>query len=245
MGNQLTNKIAVVTGASRGIGRATALRLAREGAKVYVHYNGSAEAAAAVVEEIAAAGGAAVAVQADLSTAAGPAKLAGAVEGEIDILVNNAGVVEYAGLAETTPEQFDRLFTVNVKSLFFLTQALEPRIRPGGRVIHVSSILSHRAFPGLTAYAATKGAVDALTIHLAAQLGAREITVNAVAPGAIDTDASAWLQTEQGQATAKQMQAIPRVGKAEDVADAVAALAGPDGRWITGQVIAVSGGAKL
>jgi 3-oxoacyl-[acyl-carrier protein] reductase len=241
----LTNKIAVVTGASRGIGRAIALRLAQDGAEVIAHYGASKDAALELVKEIEAAGGKARAIGADLNDAKGAELLAAQVPGNIDILVNNAGVAEFASFAETTPEQFDKQFNVNVRSLFFVTQKLEPKINRGGRVINISSVVARVNFAGIPAYSATKGAVDTLTVHLAALLGEREITVNSISPGAIDTDMSSWIRNAEGEATAKQMQAIPRVGKAQDIGDAVAAIAGPDGRWITGQVIEVSGGTRL
>lgn len=241
----LQNKIAVVTGASRGIGKATALRLAADGAEVFVHYNGSKDAAEAIVKQITAAGGKAKAVQADLSKFEGAAQLAAQLPAAIDILVNNAGAVEYASFEETTEAQFDRVFNINVKSLFFVTQALAPRITDGGRVINISSVVARTNFPGVLAYSTTKGAVDTFTLHLAALLGQRHITVNSISPGAIETDMSAWLATPEGEAQVKGFQAIPRVGKPEDIADAVASIAGPDGRWVTGQVIAVGGGTKL
>lgn len=251
---KLNGKVALVTGASRGIGRATAVRLAADGAKVVVHYSASKAAAEEVVGEITKAGGQAFAVAADLSKSGGATELANAVTAglalkgwgaEIDILVNNAGVAEYVSFGETTEEQFDKLFAVNVKGLFFVTQKFAPRLKQGGRVINISSVVARTFFAGVPAYSATKGAVNTLTTHLAAELGAREITVNSISPGAIETDMSAWVKSEQGEATVKQIQAIPRVGKPEDIADAVAALAGPDGRWVTGQIIEVSGGTKL
>ena len=245
MSQTLKNKIAVVTGASRGIGRATALRLAQEGAEVFVHYSASKDAADSLVKEIAGFGGKAHAVHADLNDNQGAEKLASQIPGTIDILVNNAGVAEYVSFEDTTPEQFDKLFNVNVRSLYFVTQKLAKKINNGGRIVNISSVVARVNFAGVPAYSATKGAVNTLTVHLAALFGEREITVNSISPGAIETDMSAWLRNEQGEATARQIQAIPRVGRAEDIADAVAAIAGPDGRWITGQVIEVSGGTKL
>jgi NAD(P)-dependent dehydrogenase (short-subunit alcohol dehydrogenase family) len=250
MNKKLANQIAVVTGASRGLGRATALKLVQEGAKVVVHYGASQKAADALVAEIAEQGGEAVAVGADLSQPNGAALLAEAVEKAvgpaIDILVNNAGVLEYGGLANTTEEQFDKQFNVNVKSLFFVTQKLAPKIKDGGRVVNLSSVVSRTDFPGIAAYSATKGAVDVLTRAFANELGARNITVNAVAPGAIETDmAQGFLGNEEGRQFILGAQALKRIGQAEDIANAVFSLVAPEGAWITGQIIEVSGGTRL
>lgn len=245
MSTKLQNKIAVVTGASRGIGRAIALRLASDGAEVYVHYNGSEAAAQEVVKEITAKGGKATAIQANLGDSKGPEQLASQVKGNIDILVNNAGVAEFVAFADTTEDVFDRQFNVNVKSLFFVTQKFAPRINQGGRVVNISSVVARVNFPGIPAYSATKGAVNTLTVQLAGLLGEREITVNSISPGAIETDMGAWLRNPEGAEQAKGFQEIKRVGLPDDIADAVVAIAGPDGRWITGQVIEVSGGTKL
>lgn len=250
----LEDKIAVVTGASRGIGRAIATRLAADGALVAVHYGKNAAFAEEVVAEIVTAGGKAFAVQADLADNAGPELLIAALDSELnkrtgnskfDILVNNAGVAEYVDLAQTEQAQFDRVFQVNVKSLFFITKLAVDRIRDGGRIINISSIVSRTSFPGITAYAMTKGAVDVFTLQMAGVLGARGITVNAVAPGATETDMSPWLKEDHGVAMIKQMQALPRVGKPEDVAAVVAFAASSDAGWVTGQVLDASGGAKL
>ncbi|MDX2267464.1 MAG: SDR family oxidoreductase [Bryobacter sp.] len=245
MSKKLANKIAVVTGASRGLGRATALRLAEEGATVIVHFGASQKAADEVVAEIVKKGGQAKAVGADLSTLAGAEKLADAVD-SLDILINNAGVLEAGGLSNTTEEQFDKMFNVNVKSLFFVTQKLAPKIKDGGRVVNLSSVVSRTDFPGIAAYSATKGAVDVLTRAFANELGGRNITVNAIAPGATETEmAHGSLGNEEGRQFIQSIQALKRVGQPEEIADAIAAIVSSDGRWITGQVIEVSGGTKL
>ena len=241
----LTNKIALVTGASRGIGRATALRLAQDGAEVIIHYGANKDAALSLVKEIEAAGGKAHAIGADLNSPKGAEALAAQVPGNIDILVNNAGVAEFVGLADTTEAQFDRQFNVNVKGVFFVTQKLAPKINDNGRIINLSSVVATKYFEGIPAYAATKGAVETLTIQWAGEFGARGITVNAVAPGIIATDMAAPIVDNHGDNLSKQIQAIPRLGQPEDVADAIAVLAGPGGRWVTGQVLSVSGGTKL
>lgn len=249
----LKNKTALVTGASRGIGRAIAERLARDGAVTAVHYGQNAKAAGEVVEAITQAGGRAFSVQADVRKVADGAALFEAADAGfrergvtgLDILVNNAGVASFESFSEATEASFDDLFDTNVKGLFFVTQHALGRLRDGGRIINLSSLVARAHFPAIPAYAATKGAVDTLTRHLAAELGARAITVNAVAPGAIDTDMSAWLRSEDGRATAFSIQALQRVGNPGDIASVVAFLAGPDSGWITGQKIEASGGSKL
>lgn len=243
MSKQLANKTAVVTGASRGIGRAIALKLAGEGASVIAHYGSSKQAAEDLVAEIKKNGGQAKAVGADLNSPDGAAKLAEAVD-SVDILVNNAGVAEFGTLESTTEAQFDKLFNVNVKSLFFVAQKLSPKIKDGGRIINVSSVAARLAFPNASAYSATKAAVNALSRSLAGELGPRNINVNAIAPGAIETDMGAPILSDGG-AMIKSLQAFKRIGQPDDVADAVLSLAGPAGRWITGQTIEVSGGTSL
>lgn len=248
----LGGKTALVTGASRGIGAATARRLAADGAFVIVHYGAARAEAEAVLADIRAAGGDGALVQADLADADATAHLATAVKAivatrgnKLDILVNNAGVAPFAGLTETTVAVFDRLFAINVRAPFFLTAGLVDVIPEGGRVIFTSSEVARTHFPGIPAYSATKGAVDTLVLHLAADLGPRGIRVTAVAPGAIETDMSAWLSSDAGKATATSLQALKRVGQAQDIASAIAFLAGPEADWITGAVLPVSGGIKL
>lgn len=252
--SNVSPRIALVTGASRGIGRAIAEDLARQGILVGVHYGSNAALADEVVAGISRAGGTAVALGADLATPDGAAGLAAAWTRTLterfgapafDILVNNAGIAAFAPFGDTAEDTFDRLFAVNVRSLFFLTQRLAPHLRDGGRIINVSSVVARTFFDGIPAYAATKGAVDTLTLQLAPLFGARRITVNSVAPGAIDTDMSAWVRSEQGEATVRGMQAIPRVGTGDDVARVVRFLASPDSEWVTGQVLNASGGTKL
>jgi 3-oxoacyl-[acyl-carrier protein] reductase len=246
MNTVLHQKTALVTGASRGIGAAIARRLAGLGAQVIVHYGASKDEASQVVADIEKAGGKARLLQADLAALDGADRL-NAVLGDqpIDILVNNAGVAPFASIADTDVATFDRLANVNMRSLFFVTQKVLPRMPDGGRIVNISSAVTRIAFPGIPAYSATKGFVDVLTLQLAADLGARNITVNAVAPGAIDTQMSAWIRQPGGTDTLKQIQALPGVGQPEHVAGVVAWLAGPDGAWTTGQVIDVSGGTKL
>ncbi|MBC7927858.1 MAG: SDR family oxidoreductase [Bryobacteraceae bacterium] len=254
MSKKLEGKTALVTGASRGIGRAIAVRLAEDGANVLVHYGKSAEAAEEVAGVIRKAGGTAAVLGGDLSSSAGVTELVSGVAKtlgqngvgkKLDILVNNAGIAEYSNLETTTEEYFDRLFQINVKALFFITQNLVNHIPDGGRIVNVSSVVSRAAFPNILPYAATKGAVDVLTRHLASELGPRNITVNSVAPGAIDTDMGAWVRTDEGAAAVRAMQALQETGKPEFVASAVAFLVSSDGHWVTGQVLDASGGSKL
>jgi 3-oxoacyl-[acyl-carrier protein] reductase len=190
MSTNLAGKIALVTGASRGIGRAIAERLAADGAVVGVHYGRNPQAADEVVAAIKAKGGDAFAVGAELTQSGAAAKLFAQVDAELakksfDILVNNAGVAPFVAFADTTEEQFDYVFNVNVKSLFFITQAAIPRLNDGGRIISTSSVVSRLPFPGVEVYSMSKPPVDNLTKALAKSLGERGITVNAVAPGVI------------------------------------------------------------
>ncbi|MFM8899452.1 MAG: SDR family NAD(P)-dependent oxidoreductase [Burkholderiales bacterium] len=246
MNTPLTQKTALVTGASRGIGAAIARRLAALGAQVIVHFGASKEEAGQVVTDIEKAGGTARLLQADLAALDGADRLSALLGDQpIDILVNNAGVAPFASVAETDAATFDRLANVNMRSLFFVTQKVLPRMPDGGRIVNISSAVTRIAFPGIPAYSATKGFVNVLTLQLAAELGARNITVNAVAPGAIDTQMSAWIRQPGGTDTLKQIQALPGVGQPEHVAGVVAWLVGPDGAWTTGEVIDVSGGTKL
>jgi len=246
MSKQLQGKVALVTGASRGIGAAIARRLAAEGAEVIVHYGSGAEEARAVVGDIERSGGRAQAAQADLAQKDGADQLLAGVKAKhIDILVNNAGVAPFAPIEETDAETFDRLASINMRSLFFVTQRVLPRMPDGGRIINLSSAVARTYFAGIPAYAATKGFVDTLTLQLAGSLGARGITVNAVAPGAIDTRMSAWIHQPGGTDAIKQMQTLDGIGQPEHIAGVVSFLAGPDGAWTTGQVIDASGGTKL
>lgn len=247
MSPMLSNQTALVTGASRGIGAAIARRLAAEGAHVIAHYGSGAAEAQGVVEQIRAAGGSAEVVQADLAGADGPFLLFDRLgrDRRLNILVNNAGVAPFASVADTTPETFDTLAAVNMRSLFFVTQQALSQLDDGARIVNLSSLVTRAVFPGIPAYSATKGFVDVLTLHLAQELAPRRITVNAVAPGAIDTRMSAWIHGPGGLETLGQIQALPGIGKPEHVAGVVAFLVGPDGAWTTGQVIDASGGTKL
>jgi 3-oxoacyl-[acyl-carrier protein] reductase len=250
----LSGKTALVTGASRGIGAVTAKRLAKDGAFVVLHYGNSAAAAQAVLADIRAAGGDGALLQADLADAAAVIALAANVKqtlktakgsSQLDILVNNAGVAPFVGFADTDVATLNHTFAVNFNAPFLLTQQLVDVIPSGGRVVIVSTVVSKTYFAGIPAYAASKGAVDTLILYLAAELGAKGINVAGVAPGAIETDMSAWLGSDDGKAQAHSIQALQRVGQPEDIANAVAFLVGPDGAWVTGTVLNTSGGTKL
>jgi NAD(P)-dependent dehydrogenase (short-subunit alcohol dehydrogenase family) len=252
----LQGKTALVTGASRGIGRATASALANAGAHLLVHYGRSAQDAESLVAGILSKGGRANAIRADLGTPEGATLLAKEVRlivGErLDVLVSNAGISKAATIKDHTVTDFDNLFATNVRGPFFLVQQLLPVLGKGSNIIVISS-LGARAVasppdldkPSILAYSATKGALETLVKNWAAILGPRGIRVNAVAPGVIDTDMSNFTKTEIGRSVALGMQALKRIGKPEDVADVVAFLASDAARWITGASIPVDGGSKL
>jgi 3-oxoacyl-[acyl-carrier protein] reductase len=245
----LTGKTALVTGASRGMGRASALALAAGGAQVLVHYGRGANEAGAVVAEIRKAGGRADAIAADLATADGPQKLAqqarDIVGDRLDILVANAGISKSATIEETTVEDFDRLFAVNVRAPFFLVQQLLPILSKGSSVVFVSSLAAHAVVGTIPVYAATKGAIDTLVKHFASLLGSRGIRVNAVAPGVVETDMSSFTKTDAGRDYALGLQAFKRLAQPDDIGGVIAFLASDDARWISGDTIRVDGGSKL
>ena len=252
----LRGKTALVTGASRGIGRATASALADAGAQVLVHYGRSAQDAESLVAAIRSKGGHADAIRADLGAPEGATLLAKQVRsivGErLDVLVSNAGITKAATIQEHTVEDFDNLFATNVRSPFFLVQQLLPILGEGSNIIVISSLGAGTVVgtpdldkPSILAYSATKGALETLVKNWAAILGPRGIRVNAVAPGVIDTDMSNFTKTDVGRSVALGMQALKRIGKPEDVADVVAFLASEGARWITGASIPVDGGSKL
>jgi NAD(P)-dependent dehydrogenase (short-subunit alcohol dehydrogenase family) len=245
----LSGKTALVTGGSRGIGRASALALAKAGAQVLVHYGRGAAEAQAIVKEITAAGGRAEALAADLAAPDGPHKLAKevrAIVGErLDILVANAGISKSAKIEDTSIEDFDRLFAVNVRAPFFLVQQLLPILGNGSSVILLSSLGAHAAVGTIAAYAATKGAIDTLVKYFAVALGARGIRVNAVAPGVVATDMSNFTKNEAGRDYTLGIQSLKRIAQADDISGAIAFLASDDARWITGDTIRVDGGSKI
>ncbi len=245
--------IAIVTGASRGLGRNTALSIARRGGDVIVTYQSRADEAQALVAEINALDRKAVALRLDTGDAATFPAFADGVRAALrdtwardrfDHLVNNAGHGDYALIADTTTVQFDRLVDVHFKGVFFLTQALLPLIADGGRIVNLSSGLTRVSFPGYAAYAAVKGAVEVLSVYMAKELGARGIAVNTVAPGAIETDFGGGAVRDNPEINQlfAGMTALGRVGLPDDIGPMIASLLGPDNRWVTAQRIEVSGG---
>ena len=252
----MTRKIALITGGSRGLGRNAAAHLARGGVDIVLTYRGAAGEAAKAVAEVEAAGGKAVALQLDAGDVAGfddfAARLAAALQDAwgrttFDMLLNNAGHGVHAGFAETTEEEFDGLFAVHVKGVFFLTQRLLPMIEDGGRILNYSSGLARFSLPGYAAYAGAKGAVEALTRYMAKELGPRRIAVNVIAPGAIETDfgGGAVRDNPDLNRLVADQTAMGRVGLPDDVGAAVAAILADGNVWMTGQRIEVSGGQNL
>jgi 3-oxoacyl-[acyl-carrier protein] reductase len=246
---RLKGKTALVTGASRGIGRDTALSLAKAGAQVLVHYSSGKAEAESVAAQIRNGGGRADIIGVDLSTEDGAHILAKEVRrivgDRLDILVANAGISKSAAIDELSIEDFNRLFAVNVRAPYFLIQQLLPILGDGSSVVFVSSLAAQSAVGTLSAYASTKGAIDTLVKHFASTLGARGIRVNAVAPGIVATDMSSFTKTEAGRDAALSMQALKRIAQPDDIGDVIAFLASADARWITGQTIRADGGSKL
>lgn len=251
----LQGKIAVVTGGSRGIGRAIALRLAKDGALVVVNYQKNADAAAAVVHEVEGAGGEAFALQGDVGSLQGIEQFFAWLDAELtkrrggkdfDILVNNAGIGRQGTVETATETSFDELMAVNVKAPFFVAQQAIPRLREGGRIINLSSALSRRPYPEMAAYSMGKAAINLFSVVLAAELGKRGITVNALAPGLIATDFTAHAREDPRVVERVSAHAaLGRIGEADDVAGVAAWLASDDARWVTGQYVEASGGAGL
>ncbi|UZJ32916.1 SDR family oxidoreductase [Streptomyces endophytica] len=251
----LNGKTALVTGASRGIGRGIAQRLAQDGALVAVHYGSNDIAAKETVEQIREAGGRAFIIGAELGVPGDAEALFSAFDDELaaygapaglDILVNNAAISLPGHIDEVTPEQFDRILAVNTKAPFFVTQHGLRRMRDGGRIINISSAVTTTAFPSTIAYGVSKGAVETLTLTLAKDLGERGITVNTIAPGFIETDMNAAMRaTPEAHAALAAISVFNRLGRPADIADVTAFLASDDSRWITGQRIDVTGGSML
>ncbi len=246
-------KIAIVTGASRGLGRNTALSMARHGGDVIVTYRSRAEDAQAVIVEIAAMGRKAIALQLDTGKVAGFAAFADHLRTALrntwkrdtfDYLINNAGHGDYALIEQTTEAQFDGLVNVHFKGVYFLTQALLPLIADGGRIVNLSSGLTRVSYTGYSAYAAVKGAVEVLTVYMAKELGGRRISVNTVAPGAIETDFGGGAVRDNPEVNKifADMTALGRAGLPDDIGPMIASLLSEENRWVNAQRIEVSGG---
>ena len=241
----LAPKHAIVTGASRGIGRAAALRLARDGFAVVINYAGNRDKAAEVVKEITGAGGRAVAVQADVADAAGVARLFDEAEqahGKIGVVVNSAGIMKLFPIASGKVEDFDAVFNINVRGTFNVLQQAAKRVADGGRIITVSTSVLGMNFPSYGAYAASKAAVEVLTRILAHELRGRGITVNAVAPGPTGTELFFEGKTQEQIDRLAKLAPMERLGTPEDIANVISFLAGPEGGWINAQTLRANGG---
>ncbi|MEM8779076.1 MAG: SDR family oxidoreductase [Cyanobacteria bacterium P01_G01_bin.49] len=254
--NDITTKIALVTGASRGLGKNTALALAKKGANVILTYNSSEAEAKSVVSAIEELGGKAAALQLDTTNIKSFDNFTAQVKqllqekwhtDKFDFLINNAGIGLHTPFTETTEEEFDRLMNMHVKGVFFLTQKLLTAIADGGRIVNISTGLTRFALPGYSAYATMKGAVEVLTRYMAKELGARQIAVNTVAPGAIETDfgGGAVRDNEQLNNFIASQTALGRVGVPDDIGCAIASLLSQDNRWVNAQRIEISGGQFL
>jgi 3-oxoacyl-[acyl-carrier protein] reductase len=240
-----SNKVAIVTGAARGIGAAIAERLGADGFTVVVNYAGSAAEAEAVVGRIEAKGGKAIAAQADVSDAAAVARMFDAAQaafGGVDVLVNNAGIMKLASIADSDDALFDSQIAVNLRGSFNTLREAAKRLREGGRIVNLSSSVVGLYQPGYAVYAATKAAVEAMTHVLVKELRGRNITVNAIAPGPTATALFLDGKPQSVIDTLTKLAPLERLGQPEDIAAAVAFLAGPDGGWINGQVLRANGG---
>ena len=246
MSQRLTGKVAVVTGASKGIGASIAKHLAAEGAAVVVNYASSREGADRVVAEITGKGGRAVAVQGDVSRQDDIRRLFAETKkafGRLDVLVNNAGVYEFAPLEGITAENFNKQFGLNVLGLILTTQEAVKHFGDGGSVVNISSVVGKLALPGATVYSATKAAVDSITRTLSAELGPKKIRVNAVNPGMVETEGN--YTAKEGSDFRKGVEEktpLGRIGQVDDIAPAVVYFASDDSKWVTGETLYIAGG---
>ncbi|MBU7317847.1 SDR family oxidoreductase [Paenibacillus oleatilyticus] len=241
----LEGKVAIVTGSSRGIGRVIAERLAGLGAKVAINYAGSPEKAAEVVAGIVQKGGHATAIRADLGEVSDIEQLFArtiAEFGKVDILINNAGLMLNKPLSDVTESDFEQQFAVNVKGTFFACQQAMKHMENNGRIVNFSTSIIGQMFPTYSVYAGTKGAVEQFTRQLAKEFGAKQITINAVAPGPVNTELFTAGKTEEQIEGMKKLNAFGRIGEPEDIADAVELLVSDKSQWITGQTLRVNGG---
>lgn len=242
---KLTGKVALVTGSSRGIGKTIAEELALNGAKVIVNYAGNSEKAAEVVAGIIKQGGEAMAIQADISRIVEVERLfqsAIKAYGQIDILVNNAGIMITKPITAITEEDFDQIFAVNVKGTYFACQQAARYMSNNGRIINFSTSVAGMMFPAYSLYAGTKGAVEQFTRQLAKEFGPKGITINAVAPGPVNTELFTVGKTKEQIETLSKMNAFGRLGETRDIANVLLFLAGQESQWVTGQTIRINGG---
>ncbi|WP_238948754.1 SDR family oxidoreductase [Clostridium sp. YIM B02569] len=241
----LEGKVAIITGASRGIGSAIARQLSALGAKVVVNYSNNAVKAEEVVEEITKSGEQAVAIKADVSNIKEVERLFSETItkfGKVDILVNNAGVILYKLLSDVTEEEFDKLFNINVKGTYFACQQAMKHMENNGRIINFSTSVVGSMFPTYSVYAATKGAVEQITRQLAKEFGPKKITINAVAPGPINTELFNIGKTDEQIEAIRQMNSFGRIGEPDDIANAIEFLVSDKAQWITGQTLRINGG---
>lgn len=241
----LEGKVAIITGASRGIGSAIARQLSALGAKVVVNYSNNAVKAEEVVEEITKSGEQAVAIKADVSNIKDVERLFSETItkfGKVDILVNNAGVILYKLLSDVTEEEFDKLFNINVKGTYFACQQAMKHMEDNGRIINFSTSVVGSMFPTYSVYAATKGAVEQITRQLAKEFGPKKITINAVAPGPINTELFNVGKTDEQIEAIRQMNSFGRIGEPDDIANAIEFLVSDKAQWITGQTLRINGG---
>ena len=242
---KLNGKVAVVTGASRGIGRAIAERLAKDGASIVVNYTRNADEAKKVVAEIEAGGGKAVAAQADVGKVSDVRRLfqeAEKVYGRLDILVNNAGIFWAKPLADVTEDEYDQMFAINAKGQFFAMQEAAKRMAEGGRIVNISTGGTQLAFPGISAYGGSKSALEFFTRVAAKELGARRITVNTISPGYTETD---MLSDPSFRTIGVEASPLKRLGTPKDIADVVAFIVSEEGGWVTGDTIQAGGGVVM
>lgn len=241
----LQNRVALVTGASRGIGAAIAQRLASDGFTVVVNFGGDTKAAAKVVDDIEKSGGRAISAQADVTDSKAVRRMFDAAEaayGGVDVLINNAGIMKVSPIAKVDDATFDEMLAINLKGTFNGLREAAKRLRQGGRIVNISSSVVGLYQPTYGVYAATKAAIEAMTHVLAKELGSRQITVNAIAPGPVATELFLSCKNQSTIDSTKQMNPLGRLGEATDVAAVVALLVGPDGGWINGQVVRANGG---
>ncbi|RPK28254.1 SDR family oxidoreductase [Paenibacillus xylanexedens] len=243
--NKLSGKVALVTGSSRGIGRAIAEQLAELGADVVINYTSRPDKAEEIAEIVRQKGVRAITVQADLARKEDVERLFSQTIselGKVDILINNAGIMKTTPLAEVTEEEFDQQFAINVKGTFFACQQALKHMEDGGRIVNFSTSVTGQMFPNYSVYAGTKGAVEQITRQLAKEFGSKQITINAVAPGPVNTELFSVGKTEQQLEGIRKMNAFGRLGEPEDIASVISFLVGTDSQWVTGQTIRVNGG---